>query len=462
VPSMSESDFRSALQFQAMELIPLPVDDAILDFLILPSSGVEPKGAGRMQILLAAAHRAVIDSYLGVLRDASLHAVALDPAPTAIVRATKRVGADTASSVAVVDLGADLTVIAVSESGRVRFSRILSRGGGDLTERLASRLTLGHAAAERWKRQVEDKAPGGVLLANEVDPLVSEIESSLSFFADQIGADSMGGTLLTGGGSGERELVRQLHRRLSGSVELVDALEGLDCANLDLDSAELATASSTALVAIGAAEWAFDQPSQRLSVLPIELAKAAAARRYAFAAAAGVAVLTAGVVGLSLHRFHETTTVKAQTAAVLVTNAKTQDQITSLAPVSSRLSAIGVRLADLQADQADDIAWSSVTGEITAAMPAGSVLSGLTLSDAPVANASTSVSLGTASMSVQATGTEEQVAVWLRAYSHLKGITDVSIPSGSVSGTAVTFQVTLNLTTGVATVNRVAGSGSSS
>ena len=62
MPVMTRDELMSALQFQAGDLIPIPIEDAVLDFAILgttapaPDSGAEPT----MQVLLVAAYEATM------------------------------------------------------------------------------------------------------------------------------------------------------------------------------------------------------------------------------------------------------------------------------------------------------------------------------------------------------------------------------------------------------------------
>lgn len=445
-----------------MDLIPLPVDDAFLDFVILPAMAGLPKQSDMMQILLAAAHRTVVDTDLGVLREASLRAIAFDPAATAGIRATERITAEADGTVALVDLGADLTVISVRTAGRIRFSRILNSGGGDVTDRVAARLTLAQAEAERLKRTPGSIGGAAIVLAADIEPLVSQIESSLSFFSDQMGDDAVRGVLLTGGGARNPELVGQLVRRLPVPVVVLDALEGLECGDLDLDEEARALASATGLVAIGAAEWVFDQPARRLSLLPLELAKAAAARRQLVLAGVGVAVLAAALTMLSLTRAHQTELVNRENATVQLGNAATQTRITQLAPTSALLAAVQTRVAQTKADQANNIAWTALVARISGAMPPHTSLKSLNLTDTQVAGVATTTAgsaaaaatLGSISMSVTAHGTVEQVAIWLRALDHLPGISTVWVPTGTAIDGEVSFSSTAVLSAGVPLVVR--------
>src|SRR3954471_11492543 len=61
-PEMTAEDMRSALQFQAQDLIPIPIEDAILDFQVIEHF---PSTDGDMvRILLVAAQRDMVRSLL--------------------------------------------------------------------------------------------------------------------------------------------------------------------------------------------------------------------------------------------------------------------------------------------------------------------------------------------------------------------------------------------------------------
>src|SRR5204862_7539596 len=65
LPEMSTEEMRSALQFQAQDLIPIPIEDAVLDFQVIEEI---PGADGNMvRILLVAGHRGMIDSLLAAL-----------------------------------------------------------------------------------------------------------------------------------------------------------------------------------------------------------------------------------------------------------------------------------------------------------------------------------------------------------------------------------------------------------
>src|SRR5262245_21360191 len=87
VPALDDEDLRSALRFDAQELIPIPMEEASFDFSILErSSGADEDSKSTMRILLVAAHRDLLRSHLSALKGAGLHAAAIDAAPLALMR----------------------------------------------------------------------------------------------------------------------------------------------------------------------------------------------------------------------------------------------------------------------------------------------------------------------------------------------------------------------------------------
>ena len=87
LPTMSDDELAGALQFQAQDLIPIPLEDAVLDFQVLESLPVpEAIGDGpppqpMSRVLLAAAHKDLILNLTGAVRAAGLSVAGGRPRP---------------------------------------------------------------------------------------------------------------------------------------------------------------------------------------------------------------------------------------------------------------------------------------------------------------------------------------------------------------------------------------------
>nr|MBA3364055.1 pilus assembly protein PilM [Actinomycetota bacterium] len=108
LPTMPEKELRQSLGFQVQEFIPMPVDDAVLDYHLIEETEIE--GRQMLRLLLVAAQKAMVDTLIAAATGAKLEPVGLDLIPFALVRAVGATGAgmelETSGGEAVVDVGA--------------------------------------------------------------------------------------------------------------------------------------------------------------------------------------------------------------------------------------------------------------------------------------------------------------------------------------------------------------------
>ena len=132
-----------AVRFQAADEIPMPLDDAVLDF---QSVGVidTPDGP-RQKIVLVAARKEMILDTLAAARAAGLKPAAIDLSAFGMVRALQMPDADNGPEL-FVSVGG-LTNLAVADRGICTFTRVAGSGLENLAVELAERreLTLEHA-----------------------------------------------------------------------------------------------------------------------------------------------------------------------------------------------------------------------------------------------------------------------------------------------------------------------------
>src|ERR671922_51297 len=139
LPSMPEKELRQSLGFQVQEFIPMPVDEAVLDFHVIEETEIE--GRQMVRLLLVAAQKAMVDTLVAAATSAKLEPLGLDLVPFALVRSVGAVGAgmelEERGGEAIVDVGAHVTNIVVHSAGETRFVRILPSGGRDVTNAIA-------------------------------------------------------------------------------------------------------------------------------------------------------------------------------------------------------------------------------------------------------------------------------------------------------------------------------------
>lgn len=211
LPWMEEADLRSSLQFQVQEFIPIPVEDAILDFQILEESLGEG-GERRMQVLLVAAQRGMIDALVRAVTSAGLDPAVVDLGPFAALRAVTPEVAPILGgreSEALVDIGGGVTNIVLHEQGVPKFVRILPLGGADITETLVSTLGIPVEDAESVKSRIGLAATAGAAVAEgaatiieqRASVFIEEVRGSIDYYLAQPNAAQITRITVTGGGS---------------------------------------------------------------------------------------------------------------------------------------------------------------------------------------------------------------------------------------------------------------------
>ena len=203
----------NAIRFRAEEVLPIPLDQAVLDYVVLDEE-VREGGIEWKRILLVVAYREVVDRYLQACRRAGLDVIGIDLEAFALLRSleapTER-DASTGALIAVA-IGHDRTTIAVSTGRHCEFARVLDWGGWSLNVAIARELDRAPSEVESIKRQLSFRQATEVegLTAEQVTKtrdavqralatFSRELVASLQFYQAQPGALGIGEVVLTGG-----------------------------------------------------------------------------------------------------------------------------------------------------------------------------------------------------------------------------------------------------------------------
>ena len=202
VPKLTPAQQAKALPFQARDIVALPIDQVVLDFIPLGESGPDSK---LQSGLLVATPRQPVLTAVGAVERAGLKVARVDLSSFAMLRS---IADENLAVEAVIDLGADLTTIVIHNRGVPKLVRTLARGGRELTARLVDQMDLHDEVAERAKYEIGLVGVGQhaevVRILNEgVRPLLAEIRSSISYFGSGSNA-RLERIALTGGGRGCR------------------------------------------------------------------------------------------------------------------------------------------------------------------------------------------------------------------------------------------------------------------
>jgi type IV pilus assembly protein PilM len=229
----------NAIRFRAQEALPIPIEEAVLDYRILGETESEDGGTAR-RILLVVAYRDLVNRYVDACRKAGIKLVGIDLEAFALLRALAA-PADEASvpeaATVAVAIGHERSTFAVSDGRVCEFTRVLEWGGASLNVAIARSLDLAPSEAEPIKRElslaaeadVEGLEPDQVAQAREavlrqVQAFARELVSSLQFYQGQPGSLGIAEITITGGTAHLPGLAAELERLIGVRVRVGDPL----------------------------------------------------------------------------------------------------------------------------------------------------------------------------------------------------------------------------------------------
>jgi type IV pilus assembly protein PilM len=231
----------NAIRFRAQEVLPIPLEEAVLDYQVL-SEGVTEDGQPLRRVLLVVAYRELVDRYVYACRKAGLQIVGIDLEAFALLRAVAAphdtsAGSDRGALVAV-SVGHDRSTFAVSDGRVCEFTRVLEWGGWALNIAIARALDMSPSEVETVKRALSfagaEQLPDGFTeeqlatareaARRQLQTFARELVSSLQFYQNQPGSLGIGEIALTGGTAHLPGLGAELERLIGVPVRVVDPL----------------------------------------------------------------------------------------------------------------------------------------------------------------------------------------------------------------------------------------------
>lgn len=374
LPWVSDEDIDSAVRFQSEEVIPFPPDKTILSAQVL-SDNTAPDGTKTRRVLVAAAHRDLVDGVVAAAENAGLVVEGVDLVSSALVRALGDPSVAAERPEAIVSIGAGLTVVVVHQGGRPQFVRTIGTGGNAATAAVASALDIPLIDAEGIKRRLGEATPqvqsAEITVQPAIAELVGEIRNSVQYFATLPGRAPIARVLLTGGGARLRGLVKELRAQVRIPVEHVSPLARLDLSKIDLDPEQAASIEPVLATPIGLALPEPNPSVKKFNLVPPEVIQRAFERgviRKAFMAAAVVVLL---LVGFSAWRFLQVRSAQNGVTNLHATVVGLNEQI----PKYDKVVAINneLRLAKSQVSGLANTAvdWSAVVAQLSTRIPTG-------------------------------------------------------------------------------------------
>jgi type IV pilus assembly protein PilM len=260
---MTESELRDLIRDEAGKYLPFDnMDDVNYDFQILGENNYNPN---QMDIVIVAAKKEIVNSYLEAATAAGQNVDIIDVAPFVL---ETLYGAnyefDNEEIVVLINIGASTTGINVVKGGVSVFTRDFALAGNSITENIQEKYKVTFEEAEKLKLEgIPDGSEGDTLdLKNNIlqfaQPICMEIERSIDYFRSTFGGEDIKQILLAGGSARIYNLAKHLSEMLNVKTETIDPFlkinynkRHIDVKNLDNIKPVVATAIGLGLRTIG-------------------------------------------------------------------------------------------------------------------------------------------------------------------------------------------------------------------
>lgn len=195
---MPTKEISDAVLWEAEQYVPFDMNDVVHDYQIINKNGPE----GKMEIMLVACKRGLVESYEAALKDAGLGTSCIDVDFFALENVFEaNYPMDTAT--ALVDIGAGSLKLVVCHNGQPLFTRDSAIGGKTLTQEIQKHLNVTYNEAELLK--IDGHSNGQVpqevadLMHVMAENFAAEIKRSMDFFIASNNSVHVAYILLAGG-----------------------------------------------------------------------------------------------------------------------------------------------------------------------------------------------------------------------------------------------------------------------
>lgn len=254
---MEDNELRELLKDEAGKYLPFDnMNDVSFDFHILGPTDYNPN---QMNVMLVAAKKDVVNSYVDAISDAGMTAAIMDVDSFALETMFEENYSFEENEVTIlVNIGASITNINVVQGGSSIFTRDFTLGGNAITEAIQEKMGVTFEEAEDIKlgtAEVEEAVLKEIhdSLLIFAEPLCSEIERSVEYFTSTYGSESVKRVILSGGGANIPGIAADLSHRLNIEAEIVDPFQKIEIGKNVIDAKNISNIAPIAAVGVGLA-----------------------------------------------------------------------------------------------------------------------------------------------------------------------------------------------------------------
>lgn len=264
LPDIPENEINEAVNYEARQQIPLPINEVIFGWSIINKEEKESDNQNQEQtkkvnILLVAIPKEVTEQYTNIIKKTNLKLVALETESFSLARSLTK---DNKGPSMIIDIGNKTTSIIIVENGSVSESHsIPGAGGEEITRMISHGFNIDFNRAEALKRDVGLTFNGPKKRVSEIAlPIVGIIISEIKKINDSYfnkNKTHIKKIIISGSSASLPGLIEYLSKKLNTEVEIANPWK-----NIIYDRAlskELKKISTSFSVAVGLALRGFEK-----------------------------------------------------------------------------------------------------------------------------------------------------------------------------------------------------------
>ena len=219
---MNDKELEEHIQSEAEQYIPFDLTDVYLDYQDLKTNATDDD---RTDVMLVAAKKEVVDSYLLMLRSIGLKPVLVDVDAFALENSYEtNYGQE--GSIVLVDIGSSKMNINIVAKGASLFARDVALGSRQLTEQIQGKFDLDFEQAESLKIGAVSPAEKqedleGIFISTTTQ-WIMEIKKAIDFYNSNFPDTPLTKLLISGGGAKVKGLDRYFSEETGLPVEVLD------------------------------------------------------------------------------------------------------------------------------------------------------------------------------------------------------------------------------------------------
>ncbi len=233
VPMVSEAELKATMKYQIDQFIPMAVDDAKVDWVLLGSS---LRAQNQQEVLLSSVAKVYSEERLELVESLGLNVIAAEPDPIAMVRALTAPGQN--GAIVQMDMGELSTDIAIVYGDSPRLIRTIPTGISSLVKATVSNLNVQEDQARQFILKfglAPDRLEGQVLRALEttLEGFAAEVIKSIKFFETRYPSVAIDQVMLAGFSAAIPQFDQYLAGKVGKQVHVGNPWQGVQMSEED-------------------------------------------------------------------------------------------------------------------------------------------------------------------------------------------------------------------------------------